>query len=214
MLASILDYREHFGTLEIAKDPTPLNHNFSWKPRWEAALIIVVNMLSIVTIIIIIVINILSSSGNVDVMVGDRLTICDFCCQDFSWLSRKWENFWQRSPQLQKDPHPRINSPQTPHSCAPMAPFIGSFRPDLILVLRFKTGVICCSFYSPPAFCFAINSRYEGRANKTAIVRAIRAITPDKPLPKCSSASSKSNQIIKQPIEAFTRANWTTQGFD
>ena len=149
------------------------------------------------------------SSGNVDVMVGDRLTICDFCCQDFSWLSRKWENFWQRSPQLQKDPHPRINSPQTPHSCAPMAPFIGSFRPDLILVLRFKTGVICCSFYSPPAFCFAINSRYEGRANKTAIVRAIRAITPDKPLPKCSSASSKSNQIIKQPIKAFTRANNT-----
>ena len=124
------------------------------------------------------------------------------------------KTFGSDPSQLQKDPHPRINSPQTPHSCAPMAVFIGSFRPDLILVLRFKTGVICCSFYSPPAFCFAINSRYEGRANKTAIVRAIRAITPDKPLPKCSSASSKSNQIIKHPIEAVTRANWKIQKFD
>ena len=97
--------------------------------------------------------------------------------------------------QLQKDP-PHINSPQTPHSCAG---FIGPFSPDLILAIQ--NGVICCRFYDPsPTPCFAINSRYEGRANKTAIVRAIRAITPDKPLPKCSSASSKSNQIIKQQI--------------
>ena len=116
------------------------------------------------------------------------------------------------SPQLQKDPH--INSPQTPPSLssAALAAFIGPFSPDLILAIQ--NGVICCRFYDPPAsLCFAINSRYEGRANKTAIVRAILAITPDKPLPKCPSASSKSNQIIKQQIWNFTSADqpriWT-----
>ena len=69
---------------------------------------------------------------------------------------------------------------------------------------QFKTGLFVVVFMTPLPLCFAINSRYEGRANKTAIVRAIRAITPDKPLPKCSSASSKSNQVIKQQIWNFT----------
>ena len=101
--------------------------------------------------------------------------------------------------QLQKDP-PRINSPQTPHyTGAALAGFYTGRFPS-IWYWQFKTGLFVVVFMTPTALCFAINSRYEGRANKTAIVRAIRAITPDKPLPKCSSASSKSNQIIKQQI--------------
>ena len=103
--------------------------------------------------------------------------------------------------QLQKDP-PHINSPQTSTLLQGWQVLLAVFpRSD---IGNSKRGYLLYFLWPPPALCFAINSRYEGRANKTSIVRAIRAITPDKPLPKCSSASSKSNQIIKQQNLNFT----------
>ena len=131
---------------------------------------------------------------NANEMVGDHLTIWDFRCQTRWWWSEKMGKLLAPiSLQLQK-PSSSYKFTTNPHSCAGLAGF------PSIWYWQFKTGLFVVDFMTPSALCFAINSRYEGRANKTAIVRAIGAITPDKPLPKCSSASSKSNQIIKQQI--------------